>query len=119
ELSIVLQRDSQIFCRDLVVKLPVFFQICTIREESFLDLFDGIGHERIRVFDSLPWLIDEVGLDGCPLRSELLPLTRWKKNSGRFDVTGTPALKRNNIRLITRCRRRCYVLISFSLMRLV
>src|SRR5262245_23874583 len=90
----MLECNTEVFCRNIVTVAPLFLEVRTLHDKTFLDLFKRSNDETVRVFDGFARLVDEICLNAIPLRPKLLDLLFLDQR-----LAGTaPALERNNLR---------------------
>src|SRR5689334_1405390 len=66
ERPVLPQRLPQVFRRYLLAAIPLFLERRALVREDFGEALDDLSHQRIRLFDSLAWLVDESGLHRVP-----------------------------------------------------
>ena len=72
ERTVALQRDAQVFGRDIVSAIPLFLEFGTLLGKDFGQAFHGCSDEAVCLLYGATGLIDEGGLNAGPTGSQLL-----------------------------------------------
>jgi hypothetical protein len=74
EGAVLLECNPEIFRRNIITVAPLFFEVCTLRDKTFLDLFKRSNDETVRILNCFARPVDEIRLNGIPPRAKLLYL---------------------------------------------
>ena len=72
ERAVALQRDAEVFGRDIVSAIPLLLEFGTLLGKNFGQAFHGCGDQAVRLLYGSTGLIDESGLNAGPTGSQLL-----------------------------------------------
>src|ERR1017187_58160 len=81
EGSVALERLAKILGGDVVALAPLIFQRGSLGGELLGDALDDVGDQAVGLFDRMPWLIDEGGLDLVPASAEGVQLVVGKERA--------------------------------------
>src|ERR1017187_842154 len=81
EGSVALERLAKILGGDVVALAPLIFQRGSLGGELLGDALDDVGDQAVGLFDRMPWLVDEGGLDLVPASAEGVQLVVGKERA--------------------------------------
>src|SRR5207248_4567591 len=86
ERAIPLQRDTQIFRRDVVTATPLAFELRTFIGKTAGQPFDYLSDESVGLLNRATGLVDESPLDFCPAIAKIRGFIFWKQRRRLIDV---------------------------------
>src|SRR5438477_793441 len=86
ERAITLQRDAQIFRRDVVAATPLAFELRTFIGKTAGQPFNDLGDERVSLLHRATWFVHEGRLDLCPAIAKIRGIILRKQRRRLADV---------------------------------